>query len=121
MNKADLKKYKTKLEEELGSLKSELEKTGRKNPDYQNGWDAKPDEIDVLPSDDSEVADKLESYEENQSIMTEFEKRYEQVKNALVRIENDTYGTCKVCKKIIEPERLNANAGAETCIEHKDQ
>lgn len=121
MNKKDIQNYKKKLEEEQKMLEQELASTGKKNPDHPGDWEPKPDDMDILPADENEVADKLESFQENQAAMNEFEKRYHQVKKALVSIEKGTYGVCKVCQKVIEADRLNANAAAETCIEHKNQ
>ena len=46
------------------------------------------------------------------------EARLAQVDAALAKIENGTYGKCRVCGKEIEPARLGANPAAETCMEH---
>lgn len=121
MKETDLAALKKKLEEERALLEEELEATGRKNPDHPNGWEARPDNLDVLAADENEVADKLESYQENQSVMGELAKRYRQVINALKRIFDKSYGKCRICSKPIESERLAANPAADTCIAHKDR
>lgn len=121
MNKKDTEFFKNKLQEELSILEKELEATGRKNPDHPGDWEPKPTEMDILPADENEVADKLESFQENQFVMNELEKRYNQVKQALQRIESGKYGICKISGKEIERERLEANPAADTCIEHKDK
>jgi len=122
MEKKDIQSLKKQLEQELKLLEKELNATGRKNPNHPSDWEAKPNDIDVLASDDGEIAEKLESYEENETLLNEFEIRYNQVKKALKNIENSSsYGICSVCKKAIELERLVANPAATTCIEHKNQ
>ncbi len=120
MNKKDTEHFKIKLEEELTVLERELSATGRKNPDHPGDWEPVPTKMDTLAADESEVADKLGSYQENQVVMNEFEKRYNQVKSALKRISEGKYGICKISGETIERERLEANPAAETCIEHKD-
>lgn len=40
------------------------------------------------------------------------------IDDALERIENGTYGTCEVCGKEIEKERLEALPWTTLCIEH---
>ena len=50
--------------------------------------------------------------------MKELEIRYNEVKEALKRIEEGTYGICRVSGEQIEPERLEANPAATTCIKH---
>jgi len=121
MDEKDTQTLKIKLEEEFKLLETEMNATGRKNPDHPGDWEARPDDIDVLSSDEGEVAEKLESYEENEVMLNEFEIRYHQVKDALARIALGSYGTCTVCSKKIEMERLMANPAATTCIEHKEK
>jgi len=38
--------------------------------------------------------------------------------HALDKIKAGTYGICDVCKKEIDPKRLEANPSAATCVEH---
>ncbi len=121
MDTNDYKTYTEKLKQELALLEKELSATGRKNPDHPGDWEAKPDELDIQASDENEVADKLESYESNEVILNQLEARYNQVKNALTRIEEKAFGICKICQKPIEKERLEANPAAETCIDHKNE
>lgn len=110
--------FKEKLEAELAILEAELKTVGRHNPKNPADWEAKPEPLDVLPADANEVADRIESYEENIAILTDLEIRYNEVKAALTRIEAGTYGTCSVCGGPIEVERLEANPPATTCKRH---
>ncbi len=118
INKQDLKK---KLEEEKILLESELKSVGKVNPDNPKDWEAKPADLDILPSDENEMADGIEELENNTAILKQLEIRHNQVKDALLRIENDTYGKCEISGEMIEEERLEANPAARTCIEHKEK
>jgi DnaK suppressor protein len=110
--------YKESLEKELASLTAELTSVGRINPDNPQDWEAVPDAMDTDTADSNIVADKFEDYESNTAIVTRLETRFNEVKDALARIEAGTYGICAVCGKAIEPERLAANPAATTCEEH---
>ncbi len=108
------------LEKELKIVTDELKTVGRKNPDNPKDWEALPEKMDTVASDDSDVADSIQAYEGNTAILKELEIRYNNLKNALTRIEEGTYGICKICKKEIEEKRVEANPAAETCMEHKN-
>lgn len=111
--------FKIKLEAELVLLEEELKSIGRKNPDNSEDWEAKSTMTEILPNDEEEVADKLESYQNNNSILTELEIRYNEVKSALAKINSgEKYGLCEVCGAPIDPARLEANPAAATCILH---
>lgn len=43
-----------------------------------------------------------------------------QLDDALARIENGTYGVCKVCQLLVPKERLEAVPTAQTCAEYKN-
>ncbi len=109
--------YKTRLEDEKQKLESELESVGRRNPSNPEDWEAVPEqsgkEADVL-----DQASNLDSYQENAAILKELEIRHSAVLSALARIEDGTYGTCGVGGEAIEPERLNADPAATTCVAH---
>jgi RNA polymerase-binding transcription factor DksA len=63
----------------------------------------------------------MEHYSENNAILTDLETRLGEVTGALARIADGTYGTCRICGKDIETERLDADPSADTCKEHLDQ
>ena len=42
----------------------------------------------------------------------------DQVRHALSRLDDGSYGTCEVCGRDIAPERLEARPWATRCIEH---
>ena len=114
--------YKEKLEEELELLEKELKTIGRINPDNPGDWEAVADvKMNVNShADDNDNADNIEEFEERSAVLKELEIRFNNVKNALKRIETDQYGKCAVCGKEIETARLKANPAATTCIEHME-
>jgi RNA polymerase-binding protein DksA len=60
------------------------------------------------------------SREEVAQLAVRQEKFLQHLKNALVRIENKTYGICKVTGKLIPKERLRAVPHATMTIEAKE-
>jgi RNA polymerase-binding transcription factor DksA len=111
-------KFKEKLEKEQILLEQELASVGQKNPDNPGDWEATPVVMDTLKADENEVADTIEEYEGNTAILKQLETRYNEVLSAIKRIDAGTYGTCSVCGKPIEADRLEANPAATTCKEH---
>ena len=114
----DTKYFETKIKEELALVEKELKTVGRINPGNPKDWEARPDRMDIHPSDENEVADKIESYEGNMAIMNQLEIRFNELKAALLRIKDNAYGICEVSGEPIEKERLEANPAATTCMKH---
>ncbi|MDE2071524.1 MAG: TraR/DksA C4-type zinc finger protein [Patescibacteria group bacterium] len=115
----DTAHYKTKLEQELELVTRELKSMGAQNP-TTGEWEAKETDMDTmsLPADANEAADKIEEYDENRALEDELQIRWRDIKDALKRIEDGTYGKCEECGKEIEPDRLEANPAARTCKAH---
>ena len=118
MEKINPKHFEDRLKEEFKTLEVELRSIGQRNPANPADWEAKPDKMDVMPSDSNEVADSIESYEENTGILKQLEIRFNEVKKALEKIKIGKYGLCEVDQKPIENERLEANPAAKTCLKH---
>lgn len=118
----DYEHFKKKLEAEKAELETELQKVGRINPDNPEDWEARPalEDKDASQADENTVADSIEEFEDNAAIVATLEKRYNDIKSGLDKIENGTYGTCQICGREIEIERLEANPPARTCKEHID-
>jgi len=112
--------YKKKLEEEQERLISELKTVGRINPDNPNDWEPVPSEKGERQADFNDMADGIESYEENTAILKQLEIELNEVKHALERIEKGTYGVCEVSNESIEKERLEAYPAAKTCKAHAE-
>jgi RNA polymerase-binding transcription factor DksA len=117
--KIDTSKYKDRLEEQKKSIESELGSIAVKDVNNPNSWDAARIEVnDDEPSDRTETASEITEFEENSSIASNLDVQLIEIDSALDRIENGTYGVCKVCNSEIELDRLDANPSASTCKEH---
>lgn len=114
----DYDHFKKKLEAEKELLEKELAEVGRRNPDNQSDWEATPIDKESSQADDNITADSIEGYEENVAIVNTLETRYQDLKSALDKIENGTYGLCEVDGTAIDAERLEANPSARTCRKH---
>ncbi len=82
--------------------------------DKNNGTD------DTSPQFKSfEEGSSVMSKESNSQLASRQEKFIRDLKNALVRIENKTYGICRVTGKLIESERLKLVPHATMSMEAK--
>ena len=113
---AELAEFKTLILEKIDKAKAQLEliESSYKN-DSNNGTD------DTSPTfkafdEGSEVMSK----EANSQLAIRQEKFIRDLKNALIRIENKTYGICRVTGKLINPERLKLVPHATLSIEAKN-
>ena len=120
MNNIDLQNKKQILEEKLKTVIEELKTLGVYDPQTDD-WRAVPDKENVAEADQNSNADDLEDSEERQSTLTTLEIEYRNLKKALDKIENNTYGLCEICGKPIEENRLQIKPDARTCIEHMDE
>lgn len=114
----DYQHFKEKLETEKKLVEKELEDVGRRNPDNPSDWEAVPEDKDTSQADANTVADSIEEYEDNLAVVSALESRYQEIKIALDKIKDGSYGLCSVCKKEIDTKRLEANPSASTCREH---
>ncbi len=113
----DTQNFKQKLLTEKALVEKELATVARRNPENKNDWEPVAD-TDERPAERDEVADKIESFEENIAIVRRLEARLAEITTALGAIENGSYGTCSVCGNAIESPRLEANPSATTCKAH---
>lgn len=113
----DTTAFSNRLTEEKERLEAELSTLGRRNPSNPADWEALPPEGE-READPNDTADLMEGYSENAAILTDLENRYNDVVEALKRVEDGSYGTCEVCGETIEEERLNADPAAKTCKAH---
>lgn len=112
--------FKKRLEEELALVERELKSVGQKNPSNPADWEAKND-AGAAPADPNELADTFEELGGNAGIVSALEVRYNNIKKALGKIADGTYGTCDIGGEKIEEDRLDANPAARTCIKHMEQ
>lgn len=117
----DINILKSRLEEEKRKIEEELSEVAVKNPINKNDWEAKlPTDGDEREPDPNEAADNIEGYEEAFSTTDVLEGRLLDINNALIAIQNGTYGKCTVGGEAhdIEDDRLEANPAAMTCTAH---
>ncbi len=113
---ADLAEFKALIQAKLEKAKNDLEliKSAYMN-DLNNGTD------DTSPTFKAfEEGSETMSKEANSQLAIRQEKFIRDLKNALIRIENKTYGLCKVTGKLISKERLIIVPHATMSIEAKN-
>ncbi len=112
----DLGAFKELILEKIEKCKKDLEllQSAYKN-DGNNGTD------DTSPTFKAfEEGSETMSKEKNRQLAIRQEKFLRDLKNALLRIENKTYGICRVTGKLINPERLKLVPHATLSIEAKN-
>lgn len=113
---ADLAEFKTLILAKIDKAQADLEliKSAYMN-DLNNGTD------DTSPTFKAfEEGSETMSKEANSQLAIRQEKFIRDLKNALIRIENKTYGLCKVTGKLIDKERLKLVPHATMSIEAKN-
>ena len=113
---ADLAEFKEIIVNKIEKAKSDLEliKSAYMN-DLNNGTD------DTSPTFKAfEEGSETMSKEANSQLAIRQEKFIRDLKNALFRVENKTYGVCKVTGKLISKERLKIVPHATMSIEAKN-
>ena len=112
----ELEEFKALIEEQIKKAQTDLEliKSSYMNS-ATNGTD------DTSPTFKAfEEGSKVTSKEENTALAIRQEKFIRDLKNALIRIENKTYGICRVTGKLIDKRRLMAVPHATLSIEAKN-
>jgi RNA polymerase-binding transcription factor DksA len=112
--KINLNYFREKLLKEEERLIVGLKSIGRINPDNPKDWEATPGEIEETVSDPNDFADEIEQFEQNTAILKELETELVEVKAALKRIEDGTYGICEKTGEQIPLKRLEAYPAART-------
>lgn len=113
---AELAEFKELINSKLEKAKIDLDliKSAYLN-DSNNGTD------DTSPTFKAfEEGSETMSKEANSQLAIRQEKFIRDLKNALIRIENKTYGLCKVTGKLINKERLKIVPHATMSIEAKN-
>ncbi len=120
MTPEQTKHFKKKLLEEKVRIERDLKTVGRINPDNPKDWEPTAANLNIDPAEEEERASEITDFEERSAIEFELEKHLNEIVTALERLENGTFGICRVCKGLIEEERLEANYSADTCKTHKE-
>jgi RNA polymerase-binding transcription factor DksA len=118
------KRTTTKLEEqlkkELAILEIELADIGKENYMNPSDWHGTNGDLETGTADAAILADRFEAKTTNEGIVTELEERFNNIKDALHRITQGTYGVCDKCGAKIPIARLEANPAASQCIDCAD-
>lgn len=112
----DLEKFRVLIEEKIAKAQNDLEliRSAYMN-DGNNGTD------DTSPTFKAfEEGSETMSKEANTQLAIRQEKFIRDLKNALIRIENKTYGVCRVTGKLINAKRLQLVPHATLSIEAKN-
>ena len=121
MKKSDLQHFKEKLEEEKKLLLEELGGLGIEDPENHD-WGVRSIPPKGADRADANIsADYNENFAERSSTLGELEIRFQNVNDALKKINDDNYGMCEVGVEPIEKDRLEANPAARTCKKHMNK
>ncbi len=121
MKKENFEKFKKRLDEEEKDILAELMGIAAQDPTNKDNWVPKIDIDEGGMTGEDEDAIQTTTYEKRIGIVAQLETRYNNIKKALQRIEDGTYGVCLISGKKIELDRLNANPAAKTCKDHIDK
>lgn len=113
---ADLAEFKVLITEKIEKARHDLEliKSAYMN-DHNNGTE------DTSPTFKAfDEGSAVMSKESNSQLAIRQEKFIRDLKNALIRIENKTYGICRVTGKLINKERLKLVPHATLSIKAKN-
>ena len=112
----DLASFKELIREKINKAQHDLEliKSAYMN-DHNNGTE------DTSPTFKAfDEGSAVMSKESNSALAIRQEKFIRDLKNALIRIENKTYGICRVTRKLINKKRLELVPHATLSIEAKN-
>lgn len=112
----ELAEFKKLIEQKIADAEKQLElyESVYKNGSF-NGTD------DTAPTFKSyDDGNKTMSRESNRQLALRLERFIRDLKNALIRIENKSYGICRVTGKLISKERLRLVPHATLSIEAKN-
>ena len=112
----DLEKFRAIIHQKIDKAKHDLEliKSAYMN-DHNNGTE------DTSPTFKAfDEGSQVMSKESNSQLAIRQEKFIRDLKNALIRIENKTYGICRVTAKLINKKRLELVPHATLSIEAKN-
>lgn len=112
----DLEEFKLLIEEKIEKSKQDLELL--KSSYMNNGNNGTEDTSPTFKA--FEEGSETMSKEANTQLALRQEKFIRDLKNALMRIENKTYGVCRVTGKLIQKERLILVPHATLSIEAKN-
>lgn len=115
-NQNFLEEMKKTLLDEEARLSRELSQFAKKNEHAADDFNANFPE---LGDKEDENAAEVAIYSDNLTLEQELESALRDVRSALKRFSESTYGICKYCKKSIDERRLRARPSSSSCVECK--
>ncbi len=116
MDKTTLKTLEEKLLEEKAKLEIELGGFATRNPQNTDDFNA---DFPQLGEKEDENASEVAEYSKDLTVERTLESSLRDVKKALERLHEGTYGICKYCGKPIDNKRLMARPTSTSCIDCK--
>ncbi|HEY4508677.1 MAG TPA: TraR/DksA C4-type zinc finger protein [Candidatus Paceibacterota bacterium] len=113
----NIQHFKDLLEEEKLKIEGELRSIGRPSDTNPADWEIK-ESGEGEEAEEGDIAENIEKQEDDNAVINQLEKQLVDVRSALSKIENGTYGVCEVGGEAIELDRLEANPSAKTCKTH---
>lgn len=114
------KNLKEQLEKDLVTVIAELQSIGYQNTETGD-WEVKLQTEELQSADENTEADAIESWHEDRAVLAALEVTYRNIKRALEKIEQGTYGICEICGTTIADARLEFLPTARTCQTHMDE
>ncbi len=111
----DLQEFKQIIQQKIESAERDLKLL---QDSYKNGADNGTEDTSPTFKSFEEGSDTM-AKEANMQLAIRQEKFIRDLNNALIRIENKTYGICRVTGKLIQKERLKLVPHATLSIEAK--
>lgn len=111
MTKNERGEVRVQLEEERGRLRALID--GLRGDTGEGTWTGTLGE----PGDMADAASARSARSEGESALRSAEHRLQQVDDALVRLDDGTYGTCEVCEGPIGAARLEALPFTTVCLD----
>jgi RNA polymerase-binding protein DksA len=114
MSSVDTDRFRTLLLEERGRVLAAIDNLRHENPGSMEEETGEETHFDQHLADAATITHDREldyTLEENSETMLA------RIENALKRIEDGTYGSCRVCGREIGEERLEAQPWADLCID----
>ena len=119
MNRNEMQHYKKLLEKRLGEIDHTIDMMKENNEAEQDKFS--PAELSNYDNHPAEMGTELYQVELNSALRVHEESILQDIKDALVRVSNGTYGTCAHCGEEISVSRLEALPYARECIQCRDR
>ncbi|MDP9431493.1 MAG: TraR/DksA C4-type zinc finger protein [Actinomycetota bacterium] len=107
----DLQIARTRLEQMLADL--------RTSDDTLRGEGGDTGELSTIDQHPADIATDVSDVDRGEAMLEVITAQQEQVRAALQRVEDGTYGKCVVCGVELSDERLEARPEAARCIPHQ--